>query len=350
LGNPLAAIVRGSSSSGKSYTLERVASLFPPEAIIHAQQMTPQALFHMPPDSLCHRWIVGGERSRKEDDDTAEATRALREMLSSGRLTKMMPAKNGQTIETQLIEQDGPIAYCETTTLGDIFDEDANRCLLLQTDESEAQTRRITRAIAERHTMPKADSDRIRQVHHAMQRLLPKGASVVIPFASKLQEQFPHDRVEVRRAFPQLLRMIEASALLHFRQRKTNADGRIIATPTDYQLAYGLLRRPFGQSMSDAPPQAALDFWRALPDGPFLVKVEAKRLKKSVNSAKDWMKKLSDSGLVMVCEASQGRKPATWKRVTDAEATTASILPDPNKLFPGFPTPTHPQAAKAQKS
>ena len=76
LAKPLAAIVRGSSSSGKSYLIERVASLFPPEALIHATQMTPQALFHMPPNSLRNKWVVAGERSRLEDDDRAEATAA----------------------------------------------------------------------------------------------------------------------------------------------------------------------------------------------------------------------------------------------------------------------------------
>jgi hypothetical protein len=133
LGKPLSAIVRGSSSSGKSYTLEAVASLFPPEAVIHAQQMTPQALFHMESGSLVHKWIVAGERSRLENDDKAEATRALREMISSGRLSKLMPMKVGGEIVTELIAQEGPIAFCETTTLGEIFNEDANRCILLQT-------------------------------------------------------------------------------------------------------------------------------------------------------------------------------------------------------------------------
>ena len=64
LRRPLAAIVQGQSSSGKSYTVERVASLFPPEAVIHATQMTPQALFHAKAGSLSHRWVVAGERSR----------------------------------------------------------------------------------------------------------------------------------------------------------------------------------------------------------------------------------------------------------------------------------------------
>ena len=111
LRRPLAGIVQGQSSSGKSYTIERVAAMFPKESVIHATQMTPQALFHAQAGSLSHRWVVAGERSRIDNDDKAEATRALREMLAAGRLSKMMPVKLGGEIKTVMIEQPGPIAF-----------------------------------------------------------------------------------------------------------------------------------------------------------------------------------------------------------------------------------------------
>src|SRR5262249_13041383 len=153
LNRPLADIVQGPSTSGKSYLIEKTASLFPSEAVIYATQMTPQALFHMKPGTLCHKFVVAGERSRNQDDDKAEATRALREMISSGKLTKLMPVREGNNqIQTQSIEQDGPIAYVESTTLTNIFDEDANRCLLLNTDERSDQTRRIIEATAAKHS------------------------------------------------------------------------------------------------------------------------------------------------------------------------------------------------------
>src|SRR5207248_365790 len=105
-------------ASGKSHLIDQTAKLFPAEAVIHATQMTPQALFHMKPGALAHRFVVAGERSRVEDDERAEATRALREMLSAGRLTKLMPVKvEGGRIETAQIEQEGPIAFIESTTL-----------------------------------------------------------------------------------------------------------------------------------------------------------------------------------------------------------------------------------------
>src|SRR5262249_34185436 len=156
----------------------------------HATTMTPQALYHMPPGKLVHKFIVAGERSRLENDESAEATRALREMLSSGKLSKQMPVKvEGGQIETRQIDQDGPIAYIESTTLGKVFDEDANRCIMLHTDERPEQTKRVITLAAERYSQASSDSrtERIIQTHHALQRML-KPRTVIIPFANRVAE------------------------------------------------------------------------------------------------------------------------------------------------------------------
>jgi len=226
---------QGPTSSGKSYVIEKVASLFPPETVVHATQMTLQALFHMRPGSLKHRSIVAGERSRKENDETADATRALREMLSSGRLTKLMPMKVGGEIQTVTIDQEGPIAFVESTTLARIFEEDANRCLLVTTDEREQQTRRIIDKLALGYNGASGQGTvaHIIERHHAIQRTLQQ-SPVVVPFAERLGESVAHQRVEARRAFPQLMAMIQASALLHQHQRQLDSDGRLLAQAEDY--------------------------------------------------------------------------------------------------------------------
>ena len=91
LPHPLAVITQGPSSSGKSFVIVRVASLFPPESVLMATQLTPQSLFYMDPGSLVHRLVVVGERSRAEDDEAADATRALWEMISEGKLSNSCP-------------------------------------------------------------------------------------------------------------------------------------------------------------------------------------------------------------------------------------------------------------------
>jgi hypothetical protein len=191
LSRPLAIIVRGSSSSGKSYVVNTVADLFPPEVVLRATDITSNALYYFPPGTLRHRWVVAGERSRVQNDESAETTRALREMIETRRLSKAVTVKTAEGgYTTRSVEQDGPIAFSETTTLGQIFDEDRNRCLVLSTDERPEQTKRILAATARRaEGRDQSDLDRIREVHHAVIRMLPR-ADVVIPFASVLSALF----------------------------------------------------------------------------------------------------------------------------------------------------------------
>ena len=91
LDKPLAVRVHGPTASGKSYLISAVTGLFPPETVLQVTQITPQALYYLEPGALRHRFIVAGERSRLQNDETAEATRALRELLSAGRLVKFRP-------------------------------------------------------------------------------------------------------------------------------------------------------------------------------------------------------------------------------------------------------------------
>jgi hypothetical protein len=348
LSRPLAAIVQGQSSSGKSYTVEKVASLFPPEAVVHATQMTPQALFHAKPGSLSHRWVVAGERSRLENDDSAEATRSLREMLSAGRLTKMMPAKVNGEIVTVTIEQEGPIAFVESTTAARVFEEDANRCILLSTDERRLQTKTIMRRLA-LHASGKVRSEgpRVVAVHHAAQRMLERRA-VVIPFAERLAELLEvfADRVECRRAFPMVLSIVEASALLHQRQRRADQDGRLIAEPADYALAARLLSGPLartiGESLSD-PARRFLDRLLAevhdpidpLPS-PFTAKDVRHRLKTARSTAAGFLSELEDKGFLDPAEAAgggRGRPPKAWKP-TGRDGEHVDVLPTVEEILP----------------
>lgn len=266
LDRPLAAIVQGQSSSGKSFVVESVAKLFPEESVVLATQMTPQALFHAEPGSLSHRWVVAGERSRIQNDDRAEATRALREMLSSGRLSKMMPMKIGNEIQTVTIQQDGPIAYVESTTRTQVFEEDASRCIMLTTDERVGQTKVILERIArEASGSLRIDKGPVIERHQALQRLL-KPYAIVIPFAEKLSGHMGRfsDQCRTRRAFPMLLSFIEASTLLHQHQRRVDDDGCLIAEPVDYEIAVRLLAAAMDHMIGNALPGPTTRFYEEL--------------------------------------------------------------------------------------
>lgn len=255
LPKPLNVIVQGSSSSGKSHVVNSVAELFPDSTKVVAQQITPNALYYLPEGSLKNRIIVAGERSRVEDDERAEATRALREMLSTGFLRKLVTSKDGMgRLATESIFQEGPISFWESTTLGEIFDEDRNRCIVIHTDETEAQTMRILLSLAKGHKRGCIERQ------HAMQLLLEQ-KQVEVPYAELIAKWLPAKKVECRRAFGHLLSCIQASALLHQRQRQSTEAGIILANESDYATAYAIMSKPMSEAIGQGVSDVAADFW-----------------------------------------------------------------------------------------
>lgn len=335
LESPQGGIVQGPTSSGKSLVINKVAQMFPDEAKLLATDLTPHALYYLPPGDLIHRFVVAGERSRLENDERAEAKRALREMLSSGELTKVVTVKVGGQFVAVVIHQYGPIAYVESTTLTRIFDEDANRCLLLGTDESAAQTAAVTQAIAERAMRDGIDTRPAIQKHHALQRLLFR-LEVRIPFADRLADAMPTERPEARRAIGHTLDVIRTVALLHQKQRAVGAlrHGDVInATLGDYVVARRLLDGPLGRSLGGALPRAVAAFGRRLTEHfgsdifttPQVVKTDP--IIRSRGKVLEHLHTLNDAGVVELVERGSGNRASTWQVIDDVPVGGAMWLP-----------------------
>jgi hypothetical protein len=338
LDNPASARVFGPTASGKSYVVDKVAELFPPEARLMATSVTPQALYYMKPGELEHRFVIAGERSRGPADEVAEGTRALREMISSGRLSKWLPIKQRGEIVTVKVEQKGPIAFVESTSLTQIFDEDENRCLPLATDETPEQTRRIIDEVARQYTRPVPAGERLRALdrHHALQRTL-EILPVMVPFAQRLGELFAAERVEARRAYPMLLRVVEASALLHQKQRRCDGNGAVVASAEDYIIVRRLLSGPVARLLGAAISPAVrrfLDRLAAWASGNFTTTQARLKEKCSRGAVHGWLAELHAAGLVELVERSHSNAPAVWKR-TGLPPEEVSVLPLPGQLFPG---------------
>ena len=348
LDKPVSLITQGPSSSGKSWVSQIAAELFPPEAKLVVTKTTSEALFYAAPGSLRHRWVVAGERSRKQDDDTAEATRALREMLSSGRLSKLVTTKRDGELVSVLVEQDGPISWTESTTLSNIFDEDRNRCLLLQTDETVAQTKRIMQAAAkEAAGKTNGKKDAITNRHHALQRLL-QPHKVIVPFAERLADLLAPMTLalESRRAFPQILQTIRAVALLHQKQRQVDHDGRLVAELRDYEIAAELLAVPIGQSIGDAlsaPTRRFLDRLSVMTGdendplpATFTARDVRKRHRSARSSINGWLSELADRGHVELVDPPEGARragrPPAYYRLTDHPIAADDLLPPASAL------------------
>lgn len=179
----------------------------------------------------------------------------------------------------------------------------------------------------ERSSTVRSEGHWIAARHHAAQRLLERRA-VVIPFAERLAELLEvfADRVECRRAYPMVLSIVQASTLLHQRQRRADQDGRLIAEPADYALAARLLSGPLGRTIGESlsdPARRFLD--RLTGEGhdpvdplpvPFTAKDVRRRLKTARSTVAGFLSELEDKGFLDVAEAvagGRGRPPRTVK-------------------------------------
>ena len=333
LRRPLAVIVQGPSASGKSYSIEQVAKLFPPESILSATDITPNALYYMDPGELEHKFVVAGERPRRENDETAKTTKALREMISAGQLVKLVTNTDNEGPRSVMVRQKGPIAYVESTTAPELFEEDANRCLVLHSDERPEQTRKILLADAKQLTGESAGErrDQVREEFQCLHRLLVP-LQVVIPFAERLAELFPKEPLEVRRSFGHLTSMVQTIALLHQYQRVREAAGRIVGQAEDYFLARLLLDEVFGQSLGQKASEALKRFVARVRTmtGEHTAKEIAQSINMSERTAREHLAELLERGLITQSTPARGPIPAGWMIPANLEIHDVQDSPLPS--------------------
>jgi len=175
-------------------------------------------------------------------------------MLSDGKLTTAVTVKNDKgKFETAQVNQEGPIAYVESTTLKreEVFEEDRTRLVPLSVNEDEAQTKAIIENLANTAASVTfgGQTGEVLELHHTAQRLL-QPYNVVVPFASKLSQCMPTSVLGARRVFGQLIGFIKAVALLHQFQRTVDQHGNLTATPEDYDLVRGLMEGPLARGLN----------------------------------------------------------------------------------------------------
>ena len=252
LPKPLSGIFRAQSGCGKSYLMECVAELMPPEEVHYFSRLTPQALYYLEADALKHKLLIVDERDGSEESEYPIRTLQTRRVL---KLAVPLKDPNSGKIKTTVLEIHGPIAYMESTTDAVINPENANRCFELYLDESESQTQAIFAAQRRSRTLDGWRNERSKAVlmeqHHHAQRLL-RPLKVIVPFVDHIE--FPAAWLRGRRDNDRFLSLIEGIAFLHQHQRTIgheNGADYIEASVEDYAMAYDLASRIFAQTQGD---------------------------------------------------------------------------------------------------
>ena len=252
LPKPLSGIFRAQSGCGKSYLMECVADLMPPEEVHYFSRLTPQALYYLEADALKHKLLIVDERDGSEESEYPIRTLQTRRVL---KLAVPLKDPNSGKIKTTVLEIHGPIAYMESTTDAVINPENANRCFELYLDESESQTQAVFAAQRRSRTLDGWRNERSKAVlmeqHHHAQRLL-RPLKVIIPLVDHIE--FPAAWLRGRRDNDRFLSLIEGIAFLHQHQRTLgteNGADYIEANVEDYAMAYDLAHQVFSGSIGD---------------------------------------------------------------------------------------------------
>ena len=254
LPKPLSGIVRSQSGAGKSYLMECVAELMPPEDVHFFSRLTPQALYYLERDALQHKLLIVDERNGSEESEYPIRTLQTRKVL---KLAVPVKDPNSGRIKTETLEILGPISYMESTTSQKVNPENENRCFELYLDESDAQTKAIFAAQRRARTLDgwKVErlKEKVRKTHHNAQRLL-RPLKVIIPYVDLLE--FPQSWLRGRRDHDRFLSLIEGIAFLHQYQRRIGQEGNqeyIEASLEDYAHAYDLAQTVFANTLGDLP-------------------------------------------------------------------------------------------------
>ncbi|MCS7145036.1 MAG: hypothetical protein NZ879_08470, partial [Archaeoglobaceae archaeon] len=159
------------------------------------------------------------------------------------------------------IETSGKPVFLSTTTRRKIDDERETRLWIISPDPSIEQTKLINLFSARREVEINPDlGDREIAILREALRILKeenKGAVVKIPFAEKLAEKFPSERVRARRDFKKLLALIKISAYLHSRNRPIINMGNekiILATPGDLGIVWRLITKSIKPTLTGLTP------------------------------------------------------------------------------------------------
>lgn len=239
--DPLSVICLARSGVGKSYLMEKVGQCIPQEEAKEHTQFSGNSFYYF------KREEIKGTVFLIEDLDGAqEVMFPIRELQTKKRISKTVTIKdkNGQMRTITLIVE-GPVSVIGCTTKEKIYEDNANRALLIYLDNSKEQDERIMdyQRKASAGLLNKTTEKQSQQKLENMQRVL-QPVTIINPYA--LLIDIPQEDFKPRRTLPLLLNFIEAITFYHQQQRTEQADKEtgevyIEVHPEDVEKAFELL-------------------------------------------------------------------------------------------------------------
>jgi len=252
LSKPVPVVMKGVSSSGKSYLVQQVCRFFPESATHALSAMSEHALIRSK-ESFRHRFLVIYEAEGMASNFLEYLIRSL---ISEGHIRYSTLVETGEGWEEKTFEKEGPTGLILSTTRVSLHPENETRMFSVPTDDSPEQTTRIFEAMAAQEDRDSTGDDEMLAPWIALQTVIGAGPQdVCIPYLSFLSQAVDPSATRLRRDFTNLLSLIRANALLHQRSRQTDERGRIVASEDDYEQVYDLVRDLLEEGVQASLPE-----------------------------------------------------------------------------------------------
>ena len=229
----LHALVQGSSGSGKTHLITKLASMMPEEDVIGLTRITDSSLYNYGEYELQNKLIILEDLDGLKED----AFLAFRELQSRGLLSSSTSIKDDSgNIRSQIRTVRGPITTLSATTKGEIYEDNMSRCFLIAVNESKDQTQRIISYQNQVATgkINKTEQKKIRAFLANCMRLI-KPMEVINPFADKIK--LPPEAHKIRRLNELFQSFVRQVTLINQYQREKDKQGRLITAKEDIQVA-----------------------------------------------------------------------------------------------------------------
>jgi DNA primase len=235
--SPIHAIVQGSSGSGKTHIISRIADLMPGEDVLRFTRITESSLYNWGEFDLFRKIIIIEDLDGLKED----ALYALRELISNQFLSSSvsMKDKKGNNKSTRK-EVKGQFSSLSATTKGETYEDNMSRSFLIAVDESKEQTTRIIENQNKRNAgeIDPKESQKAVAFIQAMVRNL-KHYEVINPYATKLQ--LPEKVHKIRRLNEMYQAVIKQVTFLNQYQRQLTKDNQLITEIEDIEQATEIL-------------------------------------------------------------------------------------------------------------
>ncbi|MCA6442531.1 MAG: toprim domain-containing protein [Bacteroidetes bacterium] len=213
--DPLHIISFGASGTGKTYLQENVAKLIPDEDKLEITTLSGNALYYFKNDDLKHKLLL-----IEDYDGVQDGLYPLRELSTKQKITKTVSLKDSKgAIKTYTFTVEGPVSIAGCTTKESVYEDNANRCILLYLDTSAEQDERIMeyqRSVSAGLINYKQEEE-YRTLLRNVQRMI-KPIKVINPYAPCLK--IPKTILKPRRSHRLYLRFIEIVTLYNQYQRE----------------------------------------------------------------------------------------------------------------------------------